>query len=230
MKTVVMSNGRFGPAGFYLATIRRDDYLICADGGANHALSLELIPDVVVGDMDSIDASVRAELTSGGRTEFAVFSSDKDKSDTQLAVEIALEKKPSQIVITGALGGRFDHAMANVALLAGVPSSIPCAIMEPDVEIRLVRDRATIEGAGGRIVSLLPFGGDVSGVTLSGFKYPLRQQLIRRDTSLGLSNVMLGKTATIEVAEGMLLVIVPSLGVAETGEHSVWPTTATDRV
>lgn len=210
VRVVIMSNGSIGPADFYLKTIRQDDYLVCADGGANAALGLELVPDLVVGDMDSIDASVRAELVARGGTEFRVAPRDKDESDTELALRAALELEPSEILLTAVLGGRIDHAISNIHLLASVPDHIECAIVEPDQSIRLVRRNLDLVGRTGDVVSIVAVGGDAGGVTLTGFQYPLQGATLRQASTLGISNVVCGEKARVSVTEGMLLVISPS--------------------
>lgn len=210
VRVVIMSNGSIGPADFYLKTIRQDDYLVCADGGANAALGLELVPDLVVGDMDSIDASVRAELVARGGTEFLVVPVEKDESDTELALRAALERKPSEILLTAVLGGRIDHAMANIHLLATVPDPIQCAIVEPDQSVRLVRRKLSLAGRVGDVVSILAVGGDAHGVTLTGFEYPLQGATMLQASTLGISNVVRDENAVVSVAEGMLLVVSPT--------------------
>jgi thiamine pyrophosphokinase len=207
MRVVIFSNGDVGPADFYLTTIKSDDYLICADGGANAALALELIPDMVVGDMDSIEPSVRLELCARGSTEFRTVSPRKDESDTELALRAALEREPEEILLTAVLGRRMDHAIANVHLLALVPDGVPCSIEEPDLSIRLVRSSLTLRDWRGALVSILAVGGDAWGVTLTGFEYPLEGADLRQASSLGISNVVTDAVATISVASGMVLVI-----------------------
>lgn len=209
MRAVVIGNGHPGPTEFYFTTIRPDDFLICADGGANLALELEFVPDVVVGDMDSIDASVRAELVARGATEFVTAPSEKDESDTELALKNAIARSPDEIILTGMLGGRLDHALANIGLLAAVPDEVKCAIVEPSVRIELVRGSAEIEARPGQVVSILPFAGEATGVTLAGFKYPLNDGVLSADSTLGLSNVMIAETASVAVAKGAVLIILP---------------------
>lgn len=210
MRAVIWSNGRFGPAEFYLETIKADDYLICADGGANYALALELIPDLVVGDMDSIDTNVRAELAARGLTEFVVVSDEKDESDSELALKAALARRPDEIIMTGVLGDRIDHSLANIGLLSAVPEDVPASIVEPGATLVLVRKTLTLRGRPGQIVSVLPFGGDASGVTLTGLKYPLSDAPLSQARTLGLSNVIVESTVSISVDDGMLLVTILS--------------------
>jgi len=215
VKAVVLSNGPLGPAEFYLELIEEDDVLICADGGANHAVALGLIPDFVVGDMDSIDTSVLAELSAQGRTELKRVPVEKDESDTELALDVAVDLAPSSIVLTCVLGARFDHALANVGLLARVPAAIPAVIVEPEMSAFLVTDTVSIEGWPGRLVSLLPLFGEARGIDLEGFKYGLTSGVLSPGTTLGLSNVMLGETASVSVEEGALLAVLPDQAAPE---------------
>src|SRR4030066_1514941 len=95
-----------------------DCIVISADGGAENALKLNLIPDIVIGDMDSIKATVKENIREkSNKTRYISTSADKDKSDTQLAVEYALDLGIKKMIILGALGDRIDHAIANILLL-----------------------------------------------------------------------------------------------------------------
>ncbi len=203
--------------------------VIAADGGYARALGLGLEPDAVVGDLDSLDpALVRAAEEAGVRVLRA--PTDKDESDAELALLEAVKAGATRVTVLGAFGGpRLDHALANLWLLAhprlaGVDMVLLDAktratlVTAPDQSGSAVARR--LPGRPGATVSLFPFGGDVEGVTTSGLRYPLRDDLLRSGPARGLSNVRTGPDAVVTVRDGRLLVIeLPGEGLR--GEHAL---------
>jgi thiamine pyrophosphokinase len=190
--------------------------VIAADGGARHAEGLGLSIDTWIGDGDSIAPDALAELAARGVTIRRVAAA-KDESDTELAVLEALARNPDDVVIVGALGGlRFDHALANVGLLA-MPqlAGRSAALLDERTRIRLISapdsgGAAVRTGLPGRIddlVSLLPYGVGVVGVTTEGLAYPLADEPLPPGPARGLSNVRVSADAAVSVREGRLLVI-----------------------
>jgi thiamine pyrophosphokinase len=194
--------------------------VVAADGGARLGARLGLRIDAWVGDGDSLPAD---ELASLERAGVDVHRADtaKDESDAELAVLEAIRRGATEVTILGALGGpRFDHALANVALL-GHPAlgGRVTRILGPTTRIGLIQApgpdggpvRRDLTGRIGDIVSLLPIG-DVTGVTTFGFEYPLHDEPLSVGPARGLSNVRRATDAAVEVRAGRLLVVeVPAL-------------------
>lgn len=189
--------------------------VIAADGGARHAGPLGVDIDLWVGDGDSIgEDGLAALVASGVAVERA--STDKDETDTELAVRAAIHRDHG-VVIVGALGGpRIDHALANIALLALPELADMAAILYTEHSmITLLRGSTSdgqaawepLTGAAGDLVSLIPFGGDAVGVTTSGLHYPLRDESLPVGSSRGISNVMRGSTGQVSLRGGLLLVV-----------------------
>ena len=207
-RVVIIANGTLNDLKFYRKRIREDDYLICADGGANHALAMGLTPHLVVGDLDSIDDEVSQELCRVS-TEFLQYPSEKEKSDLELALDKAIELRPGKIVLIGVFGGRrMDHTFANIMLM-NVPLNrgIAVEIIDEDHEVRLVNSDVTIKGQAGDYLSLLPLTAEVKEVVTEGLKYPLTGETLFFSSSRGLSNEFTGLEASIKVGAGTLLVI-----------------------
>ena len=183
------------------------DLVLAADGGANLCLAWDWPVDAVVGDMDSIAAEARRQLEAQG-VPFIVVPTTKDETDLELALRLALKRGAAELVIAGALGGRIDHTLGNLALLA-LPSlaSVPTCIADGNQTIWLVRDRMTIDGQPGDTLSLLPFGGDARGVSVSGVHWPLHQADLPLGPSLSISNRMAASQAEIVVRRGLLLAV-----------------------
>jgi thiamine pyrophosphokinase len=189
--------------------------VVAADGGARSAQLCGLNVDLVVGDGDSLDPTELAAMEAAG-VQVERSRSDKDESDTELAVLACLARGASEITIVGAFGGRLDHELANVSLLAlGALGDRPMQLLDGQTRVRLVRGpgkgsdpgRLTLRGRIGDLVTLLPLGGDVEGITTEGLRYPLRDESLRLGPARGLSNVRLTATATVVVRSGLLLVI-----------------------
>jgi thiamine pyrophosphokinase len=201
-----------------VATVRRwlqpdDDSthvrLICADGGARAALALGLTPEVVVGDLDSLDETMQARLKAMG-CRFVVYPAAKDWTDLELALKLAVQEGAAEIVILGALGGRLDQELANILLLL-LPElqDIPTRIADERQEVFVMRDQAEIVGQLGDVVSLIPLGGDVAGIVTEGLLYPLRDEPLLSGPARGVSNVMTEPVARVTLRSGALLIVHP---------------------
>ena len=142
---------------------------------------------------------------------------DKDESDTELAVVAAADAGAAAITVLGALGGRrFDHALANVALLAHPRlAGRRVVLLDPRTRVSLVVGprgdeppaRWPLAGRAGDLVSLLPLGAPAEGVTTDGLRYPLRDEPLEAGPARGLSNVRVAEDAAVTVRRGLLLVV-----------------------
>ena len=186
------------------------DFVVAADGGAHLAANLALDIDLWVGDGDSLAPGDLDALRSSG-VPVELVSRDKNESDTELAVLAALARGAARITILGALGGaRFDHSLANVALLAHPALSGTQALIVGEaarIQLLIGPARATMNGRAGDVVSLIPFGGDVDGVVTSNLRYPLHNERLAAGPARGLSNERTAEVATVSVGSGRLLVV-----------------------
>ena len=187
------------------------ELVVAADGGARHAGPLGLRLDQWVGDGDSIDpADLDALAASGVRVDRV--EREKDASDTELALLAAIADGADEVTILGGLGGvRIDHALTNVALLehAALAGRTARLYDERAARITLLRGpaEARLEGHVDDLVTLVPVGGSVAGVTTRDLHYPLRDETLEAGSSRGLSNVRTAPRAAVSVRSGRLLVI-----------------------
>jgi thiamine pyrophosphokinase len=207
MRAIVIANEHVGNSEASQAQTWPHDLVICADGGAQHALALGLAPDVVIGDLDSLNGDLRARLEDEG-CQVVVHPTRKDETDLELALRYAVEHGVDEILILGALGGRIDQTLANVLLLA-LPEleRVKTCIVAGDQEMFLIRGKALIEGQEGDTVSLLPIAGDVTGITTEGLEYPLQRGNLKFGPALGVSNMLTTPVARVQVEHGLLLCI-----------------------
>jgi thiamine pyrophosphokinase len=191
----------------YQEHIRAADLLIAADGGALPLLRAGIVPHVAIGDMDSIDEAGLAKLEAHGITPQR-FPREKDETDLELALLYAAAAGATAIDILGALGGRWDHTLANVALLA-LPElrERRTRLLADRQTLFLVRDAAMLEGQVGDTVSLLPLTGAAHGVTTRGLRYPLDGATLSYERARGVSNVLLTPPGSVSLREGLLLVV-----------------------
>lgn len=189
--------------------------VVAADGGLAGADALGLGATVVVGDLDSADPE-RLSAAAAAGTRVVRASRDKDESDTELAILEAVGLGATRLTVLGALGGaRPDHALANVWLLA-LPqiAAVPTVLLDGRARLSLLalgQDGApvtrSLPGPIGATVSLLPFGGDVAGVTTRDLRYPLRDEALVAGPARGLSNVRTGPDAAVTIRAGRLLIV-----------------------
>jgi thiamine pyrophosphokinase len=189
--------------------VEEGDLIVGADGGAGQALAWGLLPDLVIGDMDSLSDQDQAALAARG-CRFVVHPRAKDETDLELALTCAVQQGAQEILVLGALGGRLDHTLANVFLLAlPVLGGISVRIVQGRSETFLVRsgEVATIEGQPGDLVSLLPLGGDACGVRTTGLAWALHGDDLCFGFTRGVSNEMKEPMAQIGLDRGNLLVV-----------------------
>ncbi|MHB0878869.1 MAG: thiamine diphosphokinase [Anaerolineae bacterium] len=185
---------------------RRAGLIVAADGGAERALTMGLVPDVVVGDMDSIAPATLAQLQERDAT-VEVYPRAKDETDAELAVRAALARGARELVILCALGGRLDHSLANILMLDAPDLEGRALLASGAVEVRLIRGDTHFEGAPGDLLSLLPLGDGVVRVRTVDLAYPLIDEPLPAGCARGVSNVFLTERATVRLGGGKLLAI-----------------------
>jgi thiamine pyrophosphokinase len=205
MKTMVTAAG--GQVDDFIRPyLKQADLLIAADGGAEPLLNLGFVPQVVIGDFDSLSPETAAKLRQE-RCKLIRVNREKDETDTELAVRHALDQGADDIILFGALGGRIDHTLANLILLASLAQKgITAKAVTPTLTVYAVTKNLTLKGRTGDLVSVFPFQGAASGVTETGFKYSLTDAHLDPFAVVGISNELAGSQGVIEVKEGVLLV------------------------
>ncbi len=206
MKAAVFSNGELGEISLLKNMLKGVDYIICADGGLKHLKGLGRIPNLILGDFDSVEPELLRYYQQKG-VQFEKYPSEKDETDTQIAVNTAVEMGAEQIVITGAIGSRFDHSYANIMLLKLLLNRrVEAVIVHQNNVIRLLKAGThVLKEKEGTIVSLLPFGGDAVIENMTGFKYTSNEKHFKMDQPIGISNVIMASTATLIIQSGYLL-------------------------
>jgi thiamine pyrophosphokinase len=184
--------------------------VVAADGGARHAGRLGLRIDRWVGDGDSIARGDLEALRAAG-VPVDLVPAAKEETDTELALRTAVAEGAERVTILGATGGeRFDHALANVALLAHPAlGARPAALLDAGSRVRLVRGPGALDLVGrvGDLVSLIPMGDDAAGVRTHALEYPLDGETLPLGVARGVSNVRLRERASVSLERGAILVV-----------------------
>jgi thiamine pyrophosphokinase len=199
----VVCNGALANPDEAVQLIRKTQLVIAADGGSEHLARLGVEPDVIIGDMDSL---LRDRWPNVQRIS---YPREKDKTDTELAVEYALSQGCRQIGLLAATGGRLDHTLGNIALVARHAGRLAILLDKATLVAADKTHNCLLHGARGITVSLIPFGEGPVIVRAKGLKFPLDDRPLTHPTH-GISNEMIGAEASIRVLAGVLLIYVES--------------------
>jgi thiamine pyrophosphokinase len=208
-ETVVVVAGGDPPRRDAALAVPAGAPVIAADGGLEHAVALGLHVATVVGDFDSVHADALSRATAAG-TLAVRHPEAKDATDLELALDAALELRPARVLVVSGDGGRLDHLLATLLLLA----SPRYADVQVDAEVgaasvHVVRRERILRGRPGALVSLLPLHGAAEGVRTEGLEYPLAGERLEPGSSRGVSNVFVGESARVTVEQGVLAAVLP---------------------
>lgn len=182
------------------------DLVMAADSGYDAAVSLGFAVDVLVGDLDSITTQ-----PIPGHVVVERHPVDKDQTDLDLALELAMRDEPSRVVVVGGTGGRLDHELATASLICDERwSEVEMDWVSSRGRAHVIRRRRIVHGDPGATVTLLAVGGAVTGLTTRGLKWELERATFEPGSTWGVSNVMKAPIADIAVGSGCLLLVFPA--------------------
>jgi thiamine pyrophosphokinase len=206
---VVVVSGGSAPDARAAEVVPRAAPVVAADRGLDYALALGLEVTVAVGDFDSASAeAIAAAEAAGVRVER--HPAAKDATDLELALDAAIGMAPERILVLAGTGGRLDHELSTLLLLAAeryAATRIDALVGEARVHV--IRGECALEGSLGELCTLLAVNGPAAGVTTDGLEYPLRGETLEPGSSRGVSNVVASETAHVTVEHGVLLAILP---------------------
>jgi thiamine pyrophosphokinase len=219
---VIFANGEIKDYPAALHLVQPGDFLVSADGGLRHLKVLNLMPALLIGDLDSVTAEDVAALQAAG-VEIRRYPVEKDWTDLELALLAVVAAGWRTIRVAGGLGGRLDQMLGNLFLLLlpaqPGPSLAGPRLTEPGLadldlrlddgreEIWLVLRQTTVNGCVGDVVSLLALNGPAVGIVTEGLQYPLDHETLYPEHTRGISNVMQRQQAAISLEKGLLLCI-----------------------
>src|SRR5262245_18840032 len=183
--------------------------VVAADGGLDRARLLGVEVDVVVGDLDSAPPAALAAAEAAG-ARIVRHPAAKDATDLELALDEAVALGARRVLVVASGAGRLDHLLAALLLLgADRYAALDVDAVVGDALVHVVRGERTLAGEPGEAITLVPGGGPAEGVTTTGLEYPLAGETLDPGTSRGVSNVLLGTQARVEVVSGVLLAVRP---------------------
>ena len=205
-RVVIFAGGELSPE--YLNLLDEDDFIIGADQGALFLISHGYTPDIAVGDFDSVSPEALQDIKSKSKKTITCDAVNKDLTDSEMALDIAMDQQPDSILLLGVTGTRIDHSLASIQMMTrALQRQINCYVMDTHNYITLTGSQAVINDLGYTYVSLLPLTPEVSGITLEGFQYPLTDATLKLGQSLGVSNKLVSSLGTVTIRSGLLLII-----------------------
>jgi thiamine pyrophosphokinase len=209
-RAIIFANGKMDVAPPILKDLLPSDLIIAADGGTQHCKALGITPNVIIGDFDSLDAANISAYQRMG-IETVQYPTHKDETDLELALLFATNHEVTHVFIIGGLGNRWDMTLANILLAVLMRfSHLSIRLLDGSDELTILRGEGhfDINGRPGDTVSLLPLGGDASGVTTHGLVYPLADETLYFGSSRGVSNIILSDQARVIIKTGILLIYI----------------------
>ena len=204
MRAIIVANGSFA---FPCLPIQKEDIVIAVDGGYRHCLRLNIRPHMVVGDMDSLSSEELDDICGAG-IPICRYPSRKDQTDLELAMHHARNLGADDIILLGAMGGRWDMTLANVMILASpLTAGSTVRILDGSQEICLLQGISHQQFTGniGDTFSLIPLSAVVAGVCTNGLEYPLENETLTLGSTRSISNVICEKNAAVSIEKGLLL-------------------------
>jgi thiamine pyrophosphokinase len=183
--------------------------VIAADGGLENATALGLDVTTAIGDFDSVAPDALARAASAG-AQVVRHPEAKDATDLELALDAALDLRPERVLVLSGGGGRLDHLLATLLLLASPRyESVQLDAEVGTASVHVIRGERALHGKPGQLVSLLPLHGSAEGVSTQGLEYPLSGERLDPGSSRGVSNVFVAETAVVHVERGVLVAVLP---------------------
>lgn len=207
MRAVVVGSGNPVNPDLLKERCQEAKLIVAADGGGLYLYQAGVVPDVLIGDFDSIPPDVMAYFLSQKKVTLCRFSVEKDFTDMELAVELAVDRGADEICILSATGTRLDHSAGNVLLLYSLlKKGIKAWIEDANNRVYMTEKGMELKKLDNWKVSLIPVSPEVIGVTTSGLRYPLRNETLMLGSCRGISNEFASDTAAVSFESGLLLV------------------------
>ncbi len=207
-RAVVFANGDYSIQSSKVADVSPDDFMVCVDGGARHCLASGFKPNLLVGDLDSIDRNSSAKINALG-AECIRFASEKDASDLELVFEILRDRFFEYVILFGSSGGRTDHQLFNWQLAAAQHWPFQLRIVDNYVDAHLVDSNRAFDEvvSADQLFSVVPLAGPATGVTVRGAQYPLDNATLTVGSTVGLSNKVTDARLQVSIEKGIVLVM-----------------------
>ena len=206
MNCLIVSGGQPPSKNLLVNHIKQSALIIAVDGAAALFKRFALVPHVLIGDFDSVDDATVQHIEAKG-AKIVRLVPEKNETDTQAAIDWAIDAGASQIVLLGATGKRMDHTLGNIAmLLRAYRAGVSCRIIDSKNELFIAGDEYDLYGRTGQTISILPLESDIH-VTATNLKYPLENLALCSDASRGISNIIQKSPAHLSISGGLALIV-----------------------
>jgi len=208
MHVVIFSGGEVEDGGFVREALGKSDLIIAADSGAEAAMRFGFIPNIVVGDFDSLLETFHEDLIKQ-EVECITASAEKDETDTQLAVNTAIQKGATKIsILGGVIGNRLDHVVANI-FLSGYKKEVAISFVNGNQQSFIAEGptETVLSGRKGDLLSLIPISKKVEKITTEHLQYQLKNESLVFSVPRGISNVFVQNMVRVSFTRGTMLFV-----------------------
>lgn len=207
MKGLIISSGNIEDMQVILSASKDRDFILCADGGIRYCIKAKLIPDAIIGDLDSTN-DFELKYIEKNKIPIIKYPVEKDYTDTELALDYLIHKGINDLVLVGVTGNRIDHTMGNILLLRKLyKEKIKGKIIDDNNTIYYTDDYIKLERTMNYYVSIIPLSIEGIHVSLKGFYYPLEDAYISYGSTLGISNKIVEEYGEVWIKSGEALII-----------------------
>ncbi len=200
---LLIANGELNCSDFERVDLSQFTEVVALDGGAVHSFDCDILPDMIIGDLDSIPQNYRDKFA---HSQF-VHKPSQDMNDLEKGIIYCIEEQADGLTILGLTGGRSDHLLNNFSVLARYDQKIRITVIDKYARILFIRNDYRFQGKSGQIVSLIPLG-KINGITTRGLKYSLKKESLEFGVREGLSNVVTSSPVSISLEGGLLLLFI----------------------
>lgn len=205
-KAILVASGNIVSIDLFNRIYDKNDYIIAIDGGLDYLIDINIEPDILIGDLDSLSKN-RLAMLENIKIERKIFDSDKDLTDMQIAINFAIELAYDEIIIFGGIGSRIDHTLANIFLLNSYfEKNIRIKLIDENNYIYLLNGNNELKNIPNFNLSILPIKEGTS-ICLQGVKWPLNNHILKYQESLTVSNKIIENKAKISIKNGPCLII-----------------------
>ncbi len=211
MKGILVGSGNYFSKERFLDEIKDSDILIAIDGGMEWFSKLNINPNILIGDLDSISKKTLEELRSDKGLIIKKHPKEKDSTDMELGIDYLISNNCKEIIIFGGTGTRLDHTLANVFLLDKLnKKNIKGKIIDKNNTILIIDNNYEMKKELGKYISIIPITELGSTISLEGFKYDLNNYSLKFGSTMGVSNEIVDEKAYINVVKGKVVLFISS--------------------
>ncbi|MEA2067452.1 MAG: thiamine diphosphokinase [Thermotogota bacterium] len=201
---LILGGSRDSSDEFYISKIDEADYLVAVDSGANLLFEIRMLPDLLIGDLDSIDKKALTWCREN-YVEIMSFGTSKDETDTELALNEMYKRGFNEVQLLNALGDRPDHFLTTIYLLYSYSEKMNVLFNSENLISSVLSGNNLLDAKKGELWSILPVGENIPLVTLKGFEHEINQKKMPFNKPFGTSNVSISNKVEVNIEKGAVI-------------------------